>query len=62
MKERVNNYQFKMIKQIYRKNRQKIEQIQNSNLCYGDKARMIVKQKITDNLVYARKLLEFKIN
>ena len=62
MNERVNNHQFKYLKQIYRKNRQKIEKIQSSGLCYGDKARLIVKQKITDNLVYARKLLEFNAN
>lgn len=59
MNERVSKNEFNYIKQLYRKNRQKIEKIQESNLCLGDKARRIIKEKITDNLIYARKLLEF---
>ena len=60
MRERVNKYQYDQLKTLFKKNKNKIQKINQMSLCYGDKARLIVKQKITDNLVYARKLLEFK--
>ena len=47
-----------VILKIRRKNLQKIIDINNKNLCFGDKAREIVKEGITDNIAYARKLLE----
>ena len=60
MREKVNKYQYDQLKVLFKKNKNKIQKINQMSLCYGDKARLIVKQKITDNLVYARKLLEFK--
>lgn len=60
MKEMISNDQYNYVKLIYKQNSQKIEEIKNSDLCYGDKARLIIKYNITDNLIYARKLLEIR--
>ena len=35
-----------------------LKQIKDSNKCFGDKVREIMKRGITNNTVYARKLLE----
>ena len=60
MNERVNKYQYEQVRKLFKKYRNKIQNINQMPLCFGDKARLIVKENITNNLIYARKLLEFK--
>lgn len=56
--ERIENPEYGMLVTLKKKHFEKLEEIKNSNRCFGDKVREIIKQKITDNTVYARKLLE----
>lgn len=56
--EHVNNSELNTILSLKKKHYEKIEQIKGTNKCFGDKVREIIKQGITQNTVYARKLLE----
>lgn len=46
------------LKKVLYFNSKRLMQIKASKKCFGDQARDIVKDKIVDNLVYARILLE----
>lgn len=56
--EHVREDELDQLKRLKAKNLLKLEQIKNSNKCFGDKVREIMKQGITQNTVHARKLLE----
>ena len=56
--EYVNKYDYQVIVTLLKKNEAKLQEIKDSNKCLGDKAREILKQGITDNIVWARKMLE----
>lgn len=56
--EHVYREEFLRLSELKKKHFQKLEQIKNSGKCFGDMVRDVIKQNITDNTVYARKLLE----
>jgi hypothetical protein len=56
--EYVNNSELNTILSLRKRHHEKIEQIKGTNKCFGDKVREIMKQGITQNTIYARKLLE----
>jgi hypothetical protein len=56
--EHVNSSELNTILNLKKRHSEKIEQIKSTNKCFGDKVRDIMKQGITQNTVYARKLLE----
>ena len=56
--EYIDNEEKRIISEIKNKHLYKIEEIKRSNKCFGDKVRDIVKYGITNNIIYARKLLE----
>ena len=60
MKENVSKIEYNYLKKIYFKNKQAILNIKQSKKCYGQKARQNVSLGITDNIMYARKLLQMK--
>lgn len=56
--ERLCKDEIAMIDGIFSRNKEKIKQIKESPKCTGDKIRDIIKEGITNNAVYARKMLE----
>lgn len=56
--EYVKSSELNTILDLKKRHFEEIEQIKSTNKCFGDKVRDIMKQGITQNTVYARKLLE----
>lgn len=56
--ERLCKDEILMIDGLFQRNKLKIREIKESPKCTGDKIRDIIKEGITNNAVYARKLLE----
>lgn len=56
--ERLCKDEIVMIESICSRNRDKLRKIKESPKCTGDKIRDIIKEGITNNAVYARKMLE----
>lgn len=56
--ERLCKDEILMIERIFSRNKEKLKQIKESPECTGDKIRDIIKEGITNNAVYARKMLE----
>lgn len=48
------------MRKTFVQHKEKIEEVKNATLCFGDKARKLIKDGVTDNMVYARRLLEMK--
>ena len=57
-KEYVRNDEFQKVLNLKKKHEKQITDIKLSNKCFGDKVRDILKAGITENTMYARKLLE----
>ena len=58
--DRVSKGEYLALRKTYIRHKERIEQVKDMALCFGDKARLLVKEKITDNLMYARRLLEMR--
>jgi hypothetical protein len=58
--DRVSKNEYLALRKAFVRHKIKIEEIKNSSLCFGDKARKLIKDGVTDNMVYARRLLEMK--
>ena len=59
--DRLSKGEYLALRKIYTQHKERIEQIKEMPLCFGDKARLLVKESIIDkNLMYARKLLEMR--
>ena len=56
--ERLCKDEILMIERIFSRNKEKLRQIKESPKCTGDKIRDIINEGITNNAVYARKMLE----
>lgn len=56
--EHLHKSEYSSIAELKRKHYDTLRQIKDSNKCFGDKVREIMKRGITSNTVYARKLLE----
>ena len=56
--EHIHKSEISRLEDLKRKNLSKLEKIKSSDKCFGDKVREIMKQGITQNTIYARKLLE----
>ena len=56
--EFVHNEEKTMIEKIKQKHKIKLSEIKKSDKCFGDKVRDVIKSGITNNTIYARKLLE----
>lgn len=56
--EFVSKEEEKIINDLILMNKLKIETIKSSKKCFGDKVRDIIRLGITDNIVYARKIME----
>lgn len=59
--ERVRKDEHKKILLLQKKYRKQLIDIQSSKKCFGDKVRDVMKQGITDNTIYARKLIEMQL-
>lgn len=57
-KEYLEKYEFKEILFLKKKYAKQLNEIKLSDKCYGDKVREVLKKGITDNTVFARKLIE----
>ena len=58
--DRVSKGQYLALRKTFVQHKEKIEEVKNATLCFGDKARKLIKDGVTDNMVYARRLLEMK--
>lgn len=59
--DRLSKGEYLALRKIYMQHKSRIGQIKEMPLCFGDKARLLVKEGIIDkNLMYARKLLEMR--
>ena len=60
-KEFVNKNEYKAILSLKKKYEKQLQDIQMSNKCYGDKVREVLKRGITENTVFARKLIDMSV-
>jgi len=56
-REKITKRERDELKKVLHFNSKRLVQIKSSKKCFGDQARDIIKDKIVDNLVYARELL-----
>lgn len=56
--EKISREEMDIVRLLGLWNREAITKIKDSDKCFGDKVRAIIKARITDNAVYARKLIE----
>lgn len=60
-KEFVNKNEYKTILSLKKKYEKQLRDIQMSDKCYGDKVREVLKKGITENTVFARKLIDMSV-
>lgn len=57
-KEYISREEYKSVLFLNKKYAKQLKDIRSSGKCYGDKVRDVLKNGITDNTVFARKLID----